>query len=125
MVGTAQVRLCLPYDFASALFAALSRHFRHKHSSPSTGIGMRTDSSMHQQAPVGSQTKSAPHREQANRRNRGISFAGISVGFVMKLKEFRPDFHVRFISNGSIICRACRDVFGKNLPPKENTPERS
>jgi len=62
----------------------LRKQSGHTQSSPSTGIGIRTASSMHQQAPPGLHAKSAPHREQARRRKAGISFAGISVGFVMK-----------------------------------------
>jgi hypothetical protein len=53
--------------------AACRRHSRHRQSSPSTGIGSRKLSSLHQHAPSGAQVNSVPHREQRMRREGVIS----------------------------------------------------
>jgi hypothetical protein len=54
-------------------FAALRKQFRHRQSSPSTGIGSRAVSSAHQHGPAGLQVNSVPHPEQARRRECGFS----------------------------------------------------
>src|ERR1700730_16992877 len=63
----------------AALFRKQSRH---RQSSPSTGIGSRVVSSMHQHGPAGLQLNSAPQPAQASRRE-----IGFSNRFVMFLTE--------------------------------------
>jgi hypothetical protein len=54
--------------------AVLRKHSRHRQSSlSSAGIGSRAVSSAHQQEPARLQVNSVPHREQASRREAGIS----------------------------------------------------
>jgi hypothetical protein len=78
-----------PYDTAlPEIFpAALRRHSRHRQSSPSSGIGRRAVSSAHQHEPARLQVNSVPHREQARRRE-----GGISNRFVMNRTEPSPRF---------------------------------
>jgi hypothetical protein len=67
-----------------AISAAIFRkQSRHRQSPPSTGIGKRAVSSVHQHGPVGLQVKSAPQPEQLRRRE-----SGISNRFVMIRAEF-------------------------------------
>src|SRR5450755_2406425 len=71
--------------------AALRKQSRHRQSSPpSTGIGRRTVSSAHQQEPARLQVNSVPHREQASRRE-----AGISNRFVINRTESPSRFSCR------------------------------
>jgi len=62
--------------------AIVRKQSRHRQSSPSTGIGSRAGSSVHQQGPAGLQLNSAPQPEQARRRA-----TGFSNRFVMFLNE--------------------------------------
>jgi hypothetical protein len=61
--------------------AIFRRQSRHRQSPPSTGIGSRAVSSLHQQGPERLQENSVPQPEQARRREEGI---GLSNRFVMK-----------------------------------------
>jgi hypothetical protein len=58
---------------AEACAAAFRKQSRHRQSSPSSGIGSRAVSSAHQHGPARLQVNSVPHREQARRREAGIS----------------------------------------------------
>ena len=65
--------------------AAFRRQSRHRQSLPSSGIGSRAVSSAHQHGPARLQVNSVPHREQARRRE-----AGISNRFVINRAESWP-----------------------------------
>jgi hypothetical protein len=56
-----------------AAAAAFRRQSRHRQSSPSSGIGSRAVSCAHQHGPARLQVNSVPQREQARRREAGIS----------------------------------------------------
>jgi hypothetical protein len=66
----------------AACSAILRKHSRHRQSSPSTGIGRRMISSLHQQSPSGLHENSVPQREQARRRSDEHPFR-----FVMMVRE--------------------------------------
>jgi hypothetical protein len=73
-----------PPVICSAIFR---KHSRHRQSSPSTGIGKRAVSSLHQQSPSGSQENPVPQREQARRRGDEYPFR-----FVIIVREDLPCF---------------------------------
>ena len=85
---------CVGYDVAAGSLAIFSadwrRQSRHRQSSPLTGIGSRAGSSAHQHGPGMPQLNSVPQREQARRRE-----AGISNQFVTKPTESWPCFSCR------------------------------
>jgi len=68
-----------------AAAAAFRRQSRHRQSSPSSGIGSRAVSCAHQHGPARLQVNSVPQREQARRRE-----AGISNRFVINRAESWP-----------------------------------
>ena len=75
------------------------------------GIGSRAVSSAHQHGPARLQVNSVPHREQARRRE-----AGISNRFVINRNRIRARvLHVRFMPNGGIFA----DQYTRRDNPRE------
>jgi hypothetical protein len=74
----------------------LRRQAGHRQSAPSSGIGSRIVSSLHQHAPSGLQPKAVPQAEQLIVREGMISFQ-----FVMQVAGIRRVFNVGFITDGA------------------------
>jgi hypothetical protein len=72
----------------------LRRQAGHKQSTPSSGIGSRIVSSLHQHAPSGLQPNAVPQAEQLTVREEMISFQ-----FVMQSRGIRRGFNVGFITD--------------------------
>jgi hypothetical protein len=69
----------LRYFGAACASAIFLKHFRHRQSPPSTGIGSRTVSSAHQQGPDRAQENSTPQPAQARRREVGAELSNRRV----------------------------------------------
>jgi hypothetical protein len=82
--GSAQKMRQPKFFYARTFSAAARRQAWQRQSSPSTGMGRRTVSSQHQQAPPGRHSKRVPQRAQAMSRITVVSGRGAVMRLIMK-----------------------------------------